>query len=179
MTNWHRILHDHGPTVWRTLWRLLGHRADAEECFQETFLAAVRAERRDAAVTHWSALLQTLATARAVDRLRQRYARRRESAGDPDDPTSPDETASPEPSPSDVLDGNELSHRLRAALARLPERQAEVFALHALSGWSYQEIGEAMEMSSNAVGVTIHRTRQRLRELLGESYVNEKTGGVS
>lgn len=166
MTNWQRILHDHGPTVWRTLWRLLGNRADAEDCFQETFLAAVRAERRDAAVTHWSALLQTLATARAVDRLRQRYARRRESASDPDDPGA-DQTASPEPSPSDVLDAKELSHRLRAALARLPDRQAEVFALHALSGWSYQEIGQSTGMSSSAVGVTIHRARQRLREILG------------
>ena len=30
---------------------------------------------------------------------------------------------------------------LRRALARLPEQQAEAFCLHALSGWSYDEIG--------------------------------------
>src|SRR5687768_4051995 len=110
MTDWELILHDHGPTVWRTLWRLLGHRADAEECFQETFLAAVRTERRSP-VTHWGALLQTAATARAVDRLRQRYARRRESLPADGDPAGPDETASPDPSPPDLLGAAEVSGR--------------------------------------------------------------------
>ena len=167
MTDWPAILHDHGPTVWRTLWRLLGNRPDAEDCFQETFLAAVRAEQRSP-VTHWSALLQTLATARAVDRLRHRYSKRRESTAATDHSPSPDETASRDPSPADLLDAKELSDRLRIALSRLPDRQAEVFALHALTGWSYQEIAGSTGLSSTAVGVTIHRARQRLREILGQ-----------
>jgi RNA polymerase sigma factor (sigma-70 family) len=50
----------------------------------------------------------------------------------------------------------------------LPERQAEVFFLHALCGWSHREVSQRMEMTENAVGVTIHRVRQRLRELLGD-----------
>jgi RNA polymerase sigma-70 factor (ECF subfamily) len=177
MTNWEGILRDHGPAVWRTLWRLLGNRADAEECFQETFLAAVRAERRPAPVVHWGALLQTLATARAIDRLRRRYCLRRESAAMPaeqEDVFTPEDTASRQPSASDLLDAKELSQRLRAALALMPERQAEVFALHALSGWSYQEIGQSTGMSSSAVGVTIHRARQRLREILGEPAEPER-----
>ena len=175
MNDWEGILRDHGPTVWRTLWRLLGHRADVEECFQEVFLNALQLHRRKP-ITHFSAILQTLATARAVDRLRRRYVRRSEPNGEV---AWVEQARSLDPSPSQMLDAKELSQRLRVALTRFPEKQAEIFCLHALSGWSYQEIGEAMEMSSNAVGVTIHRTRQRLRELLGESYVNEKTGGVS
>jgi RNA polymerase sigma-70 factor (ECF subfamily) len=173
--DWEGILRDHGPTVWRTLWRLLGHRADVEECFQEVFLNALQLHQRRPG-TQFSAILQTMATARAVDRLRRRYVRRNEPNGEV---AWVDQAITTEPSPSQLLEAKELSDRLRIALARLPEKQAEIFCLHALSGWSYQEIGQAMEMSSNAVGVTIHRTRQRLRELLGESYVNEtKTGGV-
>ena len=61
----------------------------------------------------------------------------------------------------------ELSDRLREALAQLPEKQAEVFFLHALCGWSHREVGQRMEMTENAVGVTIHRVRQRLHEMLG------------
>jgi len=66
MNDWEGILRDHGPTVWRTLWRLLGNRADAEDCFQETFLAALQFSRAQS-VLHWSALLARLATARTVD----------------------------------------------------------------------------------------------------------------
>jgi RNA polymerase sigma factor (sigma-70 family) len=57
---------------------------------------------------------------------------------------------------------------LREALSKLPDRQAEVFYLHALCGWSHRELGERMRMTENAVGVTIHRARQRLRELLDD-----------
>ena len=62
----------------------------------------------------------------------------------------------------------ELAERLRAALAQLPDRQAEVFCLHAMCGWSYRELGERMRMTDSAVGVTIHRARQRLRTLLDD-----------
>ena len=155
---------------------MLGHRADVEECFQEVFLNALQLHRRKP-ITQFSAILQTLATARAVDRLRRRYVRKTEPNGEV---AWVDLATSVHPSPSQLLEAKELSQRLRIALARLPEKQAEIFCLHALSGWSYQEIGEAMAMSSNAVGVSIHRSRQRLRELLDEEAVNEsKTGGMS
>jgi DNA-directed RNA polymerase specialized sigma24 family protein len=63
MTNWDAIVANDGLMVWRTLWRLLANRHDVEECFQETFLAALKVSRRQA-VDSWPALLCTLATAR-------------------------------------------------------------------------------------------------------------------
>jgi DNA-directed RNA polymerase specialized sigma24 family protein len=32
--------------------------------------------------------------------------------------------------------------------------------------WSYQQIADQLGISSNAVGVILHRTRQKLQELL-------------
>ena len=52
------------------------------------------------------------------------------------------------------------------ALGQLPERQAEVFCLHALEGWEHAEIAKQMRITSDAVGVLLHRARARLRELL-------------
>src|SRR5215210_496251 len=72
MTDWEGIVERDGPAVWRTVYRLLGRRADAEDCFPETFLAALELWRRQP-VRHPHAMLQRLATARAVDRLRRRY----------------------------------------------------------------------------------------------------------
>jgi DNA-directed RNA polymerase specialized sigma24 family protein len=74
MTNWDTIVASDGPMVWRTLCRLLVNRADVEECFQETFLAALKLSERET-VKSWPAVLCSLAVARAMDRLRKRYRR--------------------------------------------------------------------------------------------------------
>lgn len=169
MTNWDTIVANDGPLVWRTLWRLLARRDDVEECFQETFLAALKLSRRQT-VESWPALLCSVATARGIDRLRKRY--RRVDVGENGSHGSTDrrlaETMSTEPSPAEHAVATELSEQLRHALSQLPKKQAEAFSLYALCGWSHREIGERTEMTENAVGVTIHRARQRLRELLSD-----------
>src|SRR5262249_17536101 len=40
MIDWGAILAEHGSTVWRTVYRLLDHHADALDCYQKTFLTA-------------------------------------------------------------------------------------------------------------------------------------------
>jgi len=171
MPNWDAIVTNEGPVVWRVLWRLLTDRADVEECFQETFLAGLQVSRRQT-VECWSALLCRLATARAMDRLRRRYRRGGGWRGSAADKGSADgrltEATSADAGPVEHAVAAELSERLREALSQLPDRQAEVFYLYAIGGWSHRELGQRMEMTENAVGVTIHRARQRLRELLNE-----------
>jgi RNA polymerase sigma factor (sigma-70 family) len=170
VTDWDSIVAEHGCAVWETLWRLLGNRADAEDCFQETFVAAWKFSHRQA-VECWAALLCSLATARAVDRLRDRYRRVGIGAQDVTNrlmiSPSEAEAVSTAAGPVEQAVAAELSERLRGALGRLPEKQAEVFSLHVLSGWSQREIAQRMKMTENFVGVTIHRARQRLQQLLG------------
>ena len=160
MVDWDGIIDTEGPAVWRTVCRLLTHRADAEECFQETFLAAVQLWRRQP-VRSPRAALQRLATARAIDRLRQRY---RAAGHESDDP--PGSVADGGPSPPDRAAAAELAEALRGALAELPGKQADAFCLHCLDGYSYREVGDALGLSVDAVGVLLHRARARLRDLL-------------
>jgi RNA polymerase sigma-70 factor, ECF subfamily len=171
MTNWENIVAHHGPAIWNTLWRLLAHRADVEECFQETFLAAMKVSRRQQ-VESWPALLCSLATARGMDQLRKRYRQRgREHNCHTDQIAAGQRLAlaiSTDAGPAEQAVAAELSERLREALSQLPEKQAEAFYLHALCGWSHRDLGLRMRMTDNTVGVTIHRARQRLRELLGD-----------
>ena len=160
MTDWEAIVEREGPAVWRTVYRLLGRRADAEDCFQETFLAALRLWGRQP-VRHPRAALQRLATARAVDRLRRRYrGATREARADWDT------LANPAPSPQQQARAAELAQRLREALARLPGKQADVFCLHCLEGWAYAEVARELGVSVDAVGVMLHRARARLRVAL-------------
>ena len=135
MVDWDGIVSREGPGVWRTLYRLLGNRADAEDCFQETFLNAVTLWRRER-IEYPHAMLQRLATMRALDRLRKRYRRaKRETLFEEDF-----DFAANQPMPHQSAEAAELSDRMRAALSHLPEKQATAFCLFHLDGWDYQQI---------------------------------------
>jgi RNA polymerase sigma-70 factor (ECF subfamily) len=160
MIDWAEIIRREGPAVWRTAYRLLRNRADADECYQETFLSALELSNRQP-VHNWPALLQRLTTSRAIDRLRKQLRRRRR-----EEVADLALAAGPEEDPAEQAEARELAGALRSALARIPVKQAEVFCLHELGGWSYQQIAEQVGMTVNAVGVMLHRARQKLQEIL-------------
>jgi RNA polymerase sigma-70 factor, ECF subfamily len=161
MNDWNSIVRQHTPLVWGTAWRLLGNQADAADCYQETFLAALEASRREP-VRNWPALLARIATTRAIDRLRRRL-RRSESSGDD---AGWDTLASLEAGPDQAAQHHELGAQLRRVLAELPEPQGTVFSLRFLDEWSYDQIAEELGMTTSAVGVMIHRTRGQLKQRL-------------
>jgi len=104
-------------------------------------------------------LLQRLATTRAIDRLRNRL-RRREEAID----TGTGKARSNDPSKHAEL--VELNTALQSAVAQLPARQAEVFWLSEIADWNHQQIAEQLGISAGSMAVILHRTRQKLQELL-------------
>ncbi|HUT60208.1 MAG TPA: sigma-70 family RNA polymerase sigma factor [Phycisphaerae bacterium] len=169
MTNWSDLAGRFGPLVWRTAYRLLGSEAEAADCFQETFLAAVVVCRREE-VRNWAGLFRRLAVTRALDRLRRRgrESRRVEHVeqwglvpgGHPD--------------PAEQAQAAELAALLRRAVGRLPRRQAEVFCLRCLEELSYEQIGSQMNLRANAVGVLLHRARRRLHELLAPAAAQQE-----
>ena len=79
------------------------------------------------------------------------------------------------PARTQEAEASELAERLRAALPYLSEDQAAVFCLSCLENLSYQEIGERLGMTANAVGVLLHRGRQRLRKLWDRPISKEAT----
>jgi RNA polymerase sigma-70 factor (ECF subfamily) len=160
MPDWQEIMSTEGPAVWRTAYRLLAHRADADECFQEAFVDALELSRRQE-IRDWGGLLRRLATVRSIDRLRQR---RRSGIRETEKGRESLEIHAP--SASQAIEDAELSTRLRAALASIPAKQAQAFCLLALEEWNYREISDAMAISVNAVGVLIHRARKRLQRRL-------------
>ena len=53
--------------------------------------------------------------------------------------------------------------QVRAAMSRLPKRDAEILMLKYNEDWSYQAIAEHLGISHSAVEARLHRARQRLR----------------
>jgi RNA polymerase sigma-70 factor (ECF subfamily) len=170
MTDWPELIREHGPLVWRTAYRLLNHDADAADCFQRTFLAAVEIERKQQ-VRCWLALLKRLATARALEQLRQRH--RRKTRSEPWPENSPADSRADDPLQAAV--GGELAGRLRDALAEIDPLQADVFCLTCLEGLSYAEVAEQLGITTNHAGVLLSRARAALREKLAVFL----SGGVS
>jgi RNA polymerase sigma-70 factor (ECF subfamily) len=169
MHDWPTILAEHGAAVWRTVYRLLDHHADAADCYQETFLAAWRFAQRQT-VLDWPPFLITLATRRAMGRLRERYQPRNralalhrvaEPSGETDCPLRQAAAA-------------ELMDRVRRGLAELPAKQAEVFWLSCLEGLSHQQISDRLQIPPGEVRVLLHRARTRLAGILDLNRLCER-----
>jgi RNA polymerase sigma-70 factor (ECF subfamily) len=138
---------------------LLNNDADAADCFQRTFLCALELAAA-APVRHWPAVLVRLATARALEALRSRHRERGRTATLVEDPpgTAVD--------PLETAAARELAEGLRAALATIDPRQAEVFCLVCLEGLTNHEAAAQLGVTVNHAGVLLHRARGALRERL-------------
>jgi len=154
--DWQRLVSEHGPAVFGTAWRILGHAADAEDVTQDVFVQAYETALTQA-VRCWPALLRRLAVCRALDRLRLRKC-----------PVALDDVAlaAPGPDPAETLIAAELADRLRAALTGLPRQEAAVFALRYFEDLSYQQIADALNITPGAAGTALFKARARLETLL-------------
>lgn len=160
MVDWEQLVQEHGPLVWQTVYRLVGYGPDAADCFQNVFVAALQLARREA-VLHWPAVLKRLATTQALDCLRRRTREKSHR------PRLVEEASQRRVStPDQTVEQTELAEAVRLALSEIEPRQAEVFCLACLDGWSYGEIGARLGITVNYVGVLLSRARAALRERL-------------
>jgi len=70
------------------------------------------------------------------------------------------------PSPEQRLVSSERAQQISAAVARLPERQREVFTLCHLAEQNTREVSEALGLSEATVRVHLFRAVRKLRKLL-------------
>ncbi len=141
------LLERHSEDVWRTLRAMVGAQA-AEDCFQETFLAALRAYPRlrdDSAPRAW---LLTIAHNKAVDHLR-RHARETvaEVETEVEDPGTPDQA-------------------IWSAVAALAPRQRAAVTLRYVGDLSHREIAAAIGCSEEASRRSLHDGLEILRRQL-------------
>ena len=158
--DWESIVRTHAPLAFDAAWRLLGHAADTEDVVQEALLDAFRLHLRQP-VDNWAALIRHLATRRAIDSLRNR----RTASLPPLDTFDVPAPASEQP--ESFAAERELADRLRWAIAELSDREASVFSLRYFGELANGEIALTLGISTDAVGVALHKATKRLKELLG------------
>lgn len=152
--------------IFNYLLRLLGDRHEAEDATQDTFIKVMaKLPELDLDDLQFGPYLYTAARNAGYDVIAKR--KRMEPTG-----AVPEEAESPHRGQLSDLDidperaalASSQESAVRAANARLPERQREVLSLRELDGLSYDEIGSVMEMKPNAVAQLISRARIGLRK---------------
>ena len=157
--------------VYNLALRLTGSPEDASDVAQEAFLKAWRGLASFQGESSFSTWLYKLTNNAGIDFLRRR-ARQRGA----ESPLSLDEennglaalTPDPAPSPQEQLEHRELRDALDEGLARLSPEHRQALSLR-LSGLSYAEIAQALEVEEGTVKSRIARARLSLRNYLRES----------
>ncbi|HEX2314351.1 MAG TPA: sigma-70 family RNA polymerase sigma factor [Thermomonospora sp.] len=143
------------PRVVTVAARVLGSRDEAEDVAQEVFLTFARSSVPAGEASRW---LSVAAAHTALNHLRSgRRRASREEAADGGDTVSPDV--------ADAVVTRDERRRVRAALTRLPRRQAVALVLRH-SGLSYAEVAAALDLSPGSVGTTVRRAESALRKEL-------------
>ncbi|MBL8959610.1 MAG: sigma-70 family RNA polymerase sigma factor [Gemmatimonadetes bacterium] len=79
------------------------------------------------------------------------------------------------PTPSAILEGEELAGAAHDAISSLPERRRDVFVLAHLHGMSYREVGAALGITPRTVANHMTLALTQLRELLS-AYTSRARG---
>jgi RNA polymerase sigma factor (sigma-70 family) len=143
-----RLLDAHGRDVHRFLIATVG-RHDADDCYQETWLAALRAYPRLHDAANLRGWLFTIAHRKAIDHVRSRRRVAAVIAEIPDQAA----VAAPDPADDDLWDH----------VRELPAKQRTALALRFIADAAYNEIAAVMETSEDAARHNVHEALKRLR----------------
>jgi RNA polymerase sigma factor (sigma-70 family) len=144
------LLDSHSAEIYRFLVVTAGP-VDADDCFQETWISAMRAYPRLRSGRNLRAWLFRIAKNKAVDAHRARNRRPVPVANVPES--------------AERANGFELDEpELWAAVRELPPKQRAGVYCRSVLGIPYDELAELLECSQDAARRSVHEGLKRLRE---------------
>jgi RNA polymerase sigma factor (sigma-70 family) len=137
-------------------------RGDADDCYQETWLAALRAYPRLRDASNLRSWILTVAHHKAIDHLR---ARRRQAVPVAEIPeqAAPASTQAVSPAASTAPPPAVGDDELWARVRELPGKQRAAIALRFVADAPYAEISAVMGTSEEAARRNVHEGLKRLR----------------
>jgi RNA polymerase sigma factor (sigma-70 family) len=148
-----RFLDAHREPVWRFLVSWVGP-VEADDCFQETFIAALRAYPHLRADSNLRAWVLTIAHRKALDVHRGRKRRAVPVA----EPAAVDERPAPSPPARDEA--------LWDLVGELPARQRSAVVLRYVADLPHRDIAAAIGCSEEAARRSLHEGLTKLRKAL-------------
>jgi RNA polymerase sigma factor (sigma-70 family) len=157
-----KLFQDHNDLIFRTAYRVTGSAADAEDVLQTVFLRLAKREHVDIGPSPASYLHRAAVNA-SLDLVRSRTTAKAVALDDLETDLTENSSLNPEAQHAD----SELRKLIQRAVARLGASAAEMFVLRYFEGYGNSEIAEMTGTSQMVVGVTLHRSRARLRKEIG------------
>ena len=157
-TQFKTLVEEYSGLVLNVSLRILGNAELAKDVHQEVFLAVWRTWNSFKKDTNWRGYLYRVTVRKSIDSVRK-------SKVIPITERQNDCSRSPD-RPDGAILTKELWQKVTDSLAKLPEKQADVFVLSRIEGLEYKDIAETMHCSEATVRVHLHRAMMRLgREL--------------
>jgi RNA polymerase sigma-70 factor (ECF subfamily) len=156
------LYRQHADAVFRLAWILTGNRSDAEDLTSEAFARALAGEGRivqDTVRSYLYAIVRNLATSRL----------RRPVVEVPAGEEALDVAADLDPGPEARAGMRQRLAQASAALAALREPERQVLLLCGVHGLGNAEIADALGLTVGNVRVRLHRARQQLNKLVGDT----------
>jgi RNA polymerase sigma-70 factor (ECF subfamily) len=144
--------------VYNLCYRLLGDPFEAEDAAQEVFLKAYRNLRRydpERPFVNW---LLKIASNHSIDRIRRRGSR------PSSDLAEAESTIDGSPGPEAALALEERRQMVWETTRRLSPRDRALVVLRYWYDYSYEEMAEALSLSTSAVRSRLHRARMAMAE---------------
>ena len=153
------------PPAFQMAYRVVGHREDAEDLVQESFLAAYQYLDSFDVERPFGPWLNRIVLNRGANLRRARTRRQ----------TEPEtEAVSTAPSALDESTRTEARELLTRALATLSERQRMVVTMFDVDGLTSTEIGEQLELAPGTVRWHLHEARRVLRGALSSYFEGDR-----
>ncbi len=163
-----QLVLDNQNRIYSLAVRLTGDREEGADLAQEAFLKAWQGLPSFQGESSFATWVYRLATNVCIDYLRRQKRRRQvESEISLDDEEAGwTEAADLRQDPHRQLERSEQGRALARGLQALPEQQRQILVLRELSGLSYQEIAQKLELDLGTVKSRIARARLALRKIL-------------
>ena len=172
--DWQDELARHDRWLRTVVFARLGEPQAVDDVMQEVALAAVRQSAPLADPAKVAPWLYRLAVTQSL-MYRRKQGRRRKLTDRYAQRFQPSEADCRESDPLGWLIADERRSRVRGALARLTQRDAELLLLKYTEDWSYRDMADRLGISEAAVQARLHRARQRFRDELAALDILESS----
>ena len=166
------LVERHQKRMLNVAYRMLGDYEEACDVVQESFLAAYRAIRSFRREAKFSTWLYGIVVNHARNRIKQTQGRSRHETRSIDDPVELMEGSLQREVPDcgesavEQMEKKEIEARVQECIGALETEYREVLVLRDIQGFSYDEIGELLQLPDGTVKSRLFRARAAMKDCL-------------